>query len=94
MSLSSSMRMGFVALPSFSSLTSFRGGRPTFRHVAWRAKQARCGASDECVETVEMEEMDEDLDDRELSDMSDSGLDPEEVVLMIEGLRESETRRS
>lgn len=65
MSTSSSIIIGFITLPSISSLTNFKGGSPAFRQVACRAKQARWGAVVEDVETVEMEETDEDREDRE-----------------------------
>jgi hypothetical protein len=70
------MTMGFDSDPSSSSLTSLEGKSPAFRHVAWRAKQARCGANDGHVESVEMEELDEDREEREVSETMDSGLDP------------------
>lgn len=78
--------MGLVDVPTFiSSLRSLRGGNLAFRHVAWRAKQARCGAIDELVETEEM------LDARdERSETIDSGLEPYEVALIIDGRLESE----
>lgn len=40
------------------------------------------GAIDEVDETVEMEEMEEALDERERSDINDSGLEPEDAALM------------
>ena len=88
-STSSSITIGFVQVPSFSSLTSLRGGSLTLRQVAWRAKQARCGASDAVVETVEMEEMDDARDDLERSVIIDSGDEPYEFILMIEGRRDN-----
>lgn len=84
---SSSITIGFVMVPSFSSLASQRGKSPAFRQVACRARQARCGATDEFDETVEIEETDEDRDERELSVIIDSGLDPKESMLIVEGRR-------
>jgi hypothetical protein len=65
------------------------GNLPAFRHVAWRAKQARCGANEEVVETVLTEEIDEARDDRVRSETMDSGLEPDETVL-IEGRRDKD----
>lgn len=44
---------------------------------------------DEAVETVETEEMDDAREERELSDIIDSGLEPCEVELTTDGRRES-----
>lgn len=89
-STSSSIMIGFIELPSISSLTSFSGGSPAFRQVACRAKQAR-GAIDDTAEHADMLEMEEDREDLELSDIIDSG---DEVVLIIDGRRESGGRDS
>lgn len=84
-STSSSMMIGLIALPSVSSLTNLDGSNPALRQVAWRAKQARCGAIDEYEDAVETEEIDDERDNLELSDTIDSGLDPVEPMLMIDG---------
>ena len=87
-STSSPMTMGFAADPSFSSLTTAgMAGSPAFRHVACRAKQARFGAIDEVVETVVIDEMDDAGEERVLSESMDSGLEPEDAVL-VDGRRE------
>ena len=83
------MIIGFVHVPSFSSLTSLRGGSLTLRQVAWRAKQARCGANDAYVETVDVEEMDDERDDREWSVIMDSGEEPYDAILVTEGCRDN-----
>ncbi len=46
------------------------------------------GANDEVVETVEIEEMDEAREDRERSEIIDSGLERLDAVLVMDGLRE------
>lgn len=81
------MTIGFVAVPSFSSLTAVErpDSRPAYRHVAWRAKQARLGAGDEVVETVLMEDLDEAHDERVQSEIMDSGLEREESASMDGG---------
>ena len=84
------MTIGFVTLPSFSSGTVAGGtGIPALRHVACRAKQARFGARDEVEETVETEEMEDALEDRERSEIIDSGLERVEATLAIDGRREA-----
>jgi hypothetical protein len=86
---SSRMTIGFATEPSISSLTRADGkGSLTFRQVAFRARQARSGASDETDEAVEMEEMEEARDERERSDIMDSGLEPDDEILMTDGRRE------
>lgn len=69
-------------------------GRPdvaALRQVAWRAKQARLAGGakykEPFVETVDTEEMEEARDDRDRSDIIDSGLDPDDAVL-TDGRRE------
>lgn len=90
-SVSSVMSMGFVAVPSLSSATVAGGiGSPALRQVACRAKQeARCGADDEVEETVDMEEIDDAREDRDRSDIIDSGLEREDATLAPEGLRDA-----
>jgi len=87
-SVSSPMMMGFDTVPSFSSWTGVGsvGSLGTFLHVAWRAKKALFGAIEEVVETVDTEEIDEARDDRDRSEIMDSGLEPDDAVL-IEGRR-------
>ena len=88
-SRSSAMTIGFVRLPSFSSATVAGGiGSLALRHVACRAKQARLSAEDEVDETVDMEEMDDAREDRDLSEIIDSGLEREDVMLAAEGRRD------
>ena len=82
---SSEITIGFVAVPSFSSTTVAGSGSPAFRQVACRAKQARCGAIDETEAAVEIEEMDEARDDRDLSEIIDSGLERVDAALAIDG---------
>ena len=81
-----------MGLPTSGPVASFTaagmtGSLRTFRHVACRAKQARYGASDDVVETVETDDIEDAREDRDRSEMSDSGLEPEEVVL-TDGRRE------
>jgi hypothetical protein len=88
-SASSAMTMGLASDPSCSSFTAAGRGSLTFRQVACRAKQARgFGASDEVVETVEMDEIEDALDERERSEIIDSGLEPDDAVL-IDGRRDA-----
>lgn len=61
-------------------------GSLTFRQVACLARQGR-GAEAE-VETVDIEEMEEARDERDESEIMDSGLDPEDVALVTEGRRD------
>ena len=87
---SSTMMIGLVAVPSFSSATVVGGiGNLAFRQVACRAKQARFGANDEVDETVEIEEIDEAREDRDRSEIIDSGLEREDATLAIDGRREA-----
>lgn len=79
------MTIGLLAVPSFSSITVAGRGNPAFRHVACRAKQARFGASDEVEDTVETEHIDEAREDRDRSDIIDSGLERVEAALAIDG---------
>jgi hypothetical protein len=79
------MTIGLFAVPSFSSITVAGSGNPALRHVACRAKQARFGASEEVEDTVEMEEIDEARDDRDRSDIIDSGLERVEAALATDG---------
>jgi hypothetical protein len=81
------MMIGLRTDPSFSSNTGGIGS-PAFRHVACRAKQARGGATDEDVETVDTDEIEEAREDLDRSDTIDSGLERVDVVLAIDGRRE------
>jgi hypothetical protein len=83
------MMMGFLNDPSFSSTTVATGiGSLALRQVACRAKQARGGATDEVVETVDTEEIEDARDERERSEIMDSGLEKTDAELAIEGRRE------
>jgi len=88
-STSSEITIGLFAVPSFSSFTVAGSGNPAFLHVACRAKQARFGASEDVEDTVEMEEIDEAREDRDRSDIIDSGLERVEATLAMEGRLES-----
>lgn len=89
-SVSSVMTMGFVTVPSLSSAKVAGGiGSPALRQVACRARQARCGADDEVEETVDMEEIDDAREDRDRSEIIDSGLEREDATLAPEGLRDA-----
>jgi len=92
---SSSITIGFVTDPSFSDSRRGLGScKRTFRQVAWRAKQARCGAIDENVDAVDTDETEDERDRRNRSDTIDSGLDTYEVVLAKDGRRDRSGRRS
>ena len=89
-SISSAMTIGFIDVPSFSSATVAGGmGNLALRQVACRAKQARLGATDEVEDTVDIEEMDDARDDRDRSDIIDSGLEREDARLATDGRREA-----
>lgn len=83
--------IGLPAVPSTIPLLSFQeagGGSLTFRQVACRAKQGRYGAKDAFVETVEMDEIEEALDERDRSEIMDSGLEREDAELVMDGRRD------
>lgn len=63
-------------------------GSLALRHVACRAKQARFGANEEVEETVDIEEIEDAREDRDLSEIMDSGLEREDVTLARDGLRD------
>ena len=84
------MTMGFVAVPSISSFTSAAGnGSTAFRQVASRARPARFSAKDEVVDTVEIDEIEDARDDRDRSEIMDSGLEREDAALATDGRREN-----
>jgi hypothetical protein len=87
--------MGFVALPSLSSFKTAGNADslPALRQVACRAKQARPGANDAVVETVQTEEMEEAREERIRSEIIDSGLERDDAV-SADGRRGGGQKRS
>ena len=77
------MTIGLSALPSFSSTTVAGGsGNLAFRHVACLAKHgARLGATaEDADDIVLMDEMDDAREERDRSEIMDSGLERDDTL--------------